>query len=331
MVAYTSATVAWASLPLTPQSAAAEGYLVQFSTSADFTTVAAWTAVPPGASSATVIGLAYATPFFARVGSVGWEGPASFLALGSTTTELPPLSSGTVTGSGITLSVPPAFPQIKSINVFVPPNAFPSGTSVVAVANVAVLPPPVTNEAASITPFGAGVGVVITASGLQPASPVTISMAYDFMQIPAGQSESRLELFRYDPNSAQWTLVPSYDDPVGHVLTAQTPHFSTFAPFFVAAGSDVDSVQVFPQPWEIGDPSSQYWASSLTFSGLPSAASVKIFAVTGELVWNGTAAGSGVLTWNGLNRFGRKAASGTYYAVFASGGGTKTRRLVIIR
>jgi kumamolisin len=331
MVAYTSATVAWSPLPLAPQSAAAEGYLVQFATSADFTTVAAWSAAPPGASSATVLGLAYATPFFARVGAVGWEGLANFLALGSTTTELPPLSSGTVTGSGISLSVPPAFSQIKSINVFVPPNAFPSGTSIVAVANVAVLPPPVTNEASAITPFGAGVGVVITANGLQPASPVTISMAYDFMQIPAGQSEGRLQLFRYDPNSAQWTLVPSYDDPVGHVLTAQTPHFSTFAPFFVSAGTDVDSVQVFPQPWEIGDPSSQYWAGALTFSGLPAAASVKVFAITGELVWSGTAAGSGVLTWNGLNRFGRKAASGTYYAVFTSGGQTKTRRVVIIR
>ncbi len=80
-----------------------------------------------------------------------------------------------------------------------------------------------------------------------------MTMAYDFTQLPVGQSESRLELWRYDPDALQWTLVPSHDDPVGHVLTAQTSHFSTFAPFFVAAGANVSSVQVFPQPWEIGE------------------------------------------------------------------------------
>jgi len=58
---------------------------------------------------------------------------------------------------------------------------------------------------------------------------------------------------------------------------------------------------------------------------------VKIFTITGELVWSGGASASGVLTWNGNNRFGRRAASGTYYATFQSGGKTKVRRVVIIR
>ena len=330
MVAYTSATVAWTPLPLAPPSAAAEGYLVQFSTSPDFTTVAAFSAVAPAASSATVDDLAYATTYFARVGAVGWEGLANFLPLGSTVTALPPLSSGTVSASGLALTVPTSFSQVRSMNVLVPPGAFPAGTPVSAAANVAVLPAAVSNEA-SLTPFGANVGLVLSANGLQPTAPVTITMAYDFTQIPAGRSESELELWRYDPNALQWTLVPSHDDPVGHVLTAQTPHFSTFAPFFVAAGADVSAVQVFPQPWEIGDASSQYWASVLTFSGLPSAATVKVFTMMGELVWSGAASGGGVLTWNGNNRFGRAAASGTYYAAFQSGGRTKTRRLVIIR
>ena len=69
--------------------------------------------------------------------------------------------------------------------------------------------------------------------------------------------------------------MPSHDDPVGHVLTAYTPHFSTFAPFFVAAGADVSEVRVFPQPWEAGDASSPYWSSVLTFSGLPANATVE--------------------------------------------------------
>ncbi len=265
------------------------------------------------------------------MGSLNWEGAANYLTLGSTTTALPPLSSGTVAGAGIYLSVPQAFPQVFSMNVFVPPAAFPAGTPLSAVANLTSLPPAVTNEASSIVPFGTNLGIVLSANGLQPNAPVTITMAYDFTQVPAGQNESRLQMFRYDPNAGQWTLVPSNVGAAGHVLTAQTPHFSTFAPFFVAAGSDVGSVQVWPQPWEIGDAASQYWSSVLTFSGLPPSATVKLFTITGELVWSGTADGAGVLTWNGNNRFGHHAASGTYYVNFKNGGQTKTRRVVIIR
>jgi hypothetical protein len=241
------------------------------------------------------------------------------------------LSSGTVSASGTTLTLPQVYPQVTSINVFVPPGAFPADTPISAGIDAAALPAPVTNEAPSITPFGANVGLILNANGLQPTTPVTITLAYDFTQIPPGQNESRLQLWRYDPTALQWTLVPSQDNASDHVLTAQTPHFSTFSPFFVAAGTDVSDVQVFPQPWEIGDASSQYWSSVLTLSGLPGGATVKIFTIRGELVWDGTAAGSGVLTWDGNNRFGRRVASGTYYASFQNGGQTKVRRLVIIR
>ena len=331
-VAYTSATVAWQALPLAPSSAAAEGYLVQFSTAADFTTVAFSSAVGPGASTATVSGLIFATPYFARVGSIGWEGAATFLALGSTRTALPPLSSGTVTSSGLTLALPRAFAALTSISVFVPPGAFPLGTPISVLSTLSsTIAGGRSNEAGAITPFGPAVGIDLSAGGLQPAIPVRVMMGYDPTQIPAGASERQLLLWRYDVGSWQWTLVPSQVDTSGHMLTAYTPHFSTFAPFFVAAGTDVDAVQVFPQPWEIGDAASQYWSSALTFSGLPASAAVKIFTITGELVWSGDAAASGVLTWNGNNRFGRRASSGTYYAAFQSGGKTKTRRVVIIR
>ena len=289
--------------------------------------------LPAGLSINTSNGAVAGTPTSAGTSSavVSATNPSGTGAATLVFTVYLALSSGTVPSSGITLTLPQVFPQVNSMNVYVPPGAFPAGTAVSAGNESAALPAAVTNEAPSIVPFGTNLGLTLSADGLQPATPVTVTMAYDFTQIPAGQNESRLELWRYDPASLQWTLVPSHDDPVGHVLTAQTPHFSTFAPFFVAAGSDVNSVQVFPQPWEIGDSASQYWSSVLTLSGLPSAAMVKIFTIRGELVWSGTAAGSGVLTWDGNNRFGRRVASGTYYASFQSGGQTKTRRLVIIR
>ena len=331
-VAFTSATVAWKALPLAPSSAAAEGYLVQFATAPDFTTITASSVVAPGAASAVVGGIGYGIPYFARVGAIGWEGGATFLSLGSTTTAVPPLSSGTVTTSGLALVMPPAFSQLTSVSVYVPPGAFPPGTVVSVLSTLgANVAGGRSNESGAITPFGPTVGIDISAGGAQPSVPVRVMIGYDPTQIPLGMNEKQLLLWRYDVASAQWTLVPSVDDPKGHVLTAYTPHFSTFAPFFVAAGTDVSAVQVFPQPWEIGDASSQYWSSVLTFSGLPPSATVKIFTITGELVWSGTAAGSGVLTWDGNSRFGRRVASGTYYAAFQNGGQTKIRRVVIIR
>jgi hypothetical protein len=93
----------------------------------------------------------------------------------------------------------------------------------------------------------------------------------------------------------------------------------------------MSSVQVFPQPWEIGNAASPFGASVLTFSSLPAGARVRIFTLTGELVWDGTASPAGVLTWDGSNRFGRKAASGTYFTAMESAGRKKVRRLVIIR
>ncbi|HEX4048845.1 MAG TPA: hypothetical protein VH309_13460, partial [Elusimicrobiota bacterium] len=306
-VAYTSATVAWTPLPLAPPgppSSAAEGYLVQLDTAPDFSGVNLASAVAPGAQLATVAGLGYATQYYARVGSLNWDGLTNYFTLGSTVTLQPALSSGTVGATGVALAVPSSFPQFSAISVLVPPGSFPAGTPISAVANFAALPPPVTNEAASIVPFGTNVGLVLDANGLQPNSPVTIAMTYDPTQIPAGQNAARLQLWRYDPLAQQWTLIPSQVDTVGHVLTAQTPHFSTFAPFFVAAGSDVSSVQVWPQPWELGDATSQFWSSALNFSNLPPSASVKIFTITGELVWSGTAAADGTLNWDGNNRFG---------------------------
>ena len=330
-VAFTSMTVAWTALPPSPSSAAAEGYLVQLSTAPDFSAVAASSSLPAGAVSAVVAGLSEGTTYYARVGAVGWEGAADFLALGAASTLAPPISSGTVTGAGLTLALSQPFAQVSALDVFVPPGAFPAGTPVSAAANLLPMPGSATNEASEIMPLGALVGFNLTAGGLQPAVPVRLSIRYDPAQLPLGQSESRLQLWRYDLASSQWTLVPSADDSSVHVLTAYTPHFSLFAPFFVAPGADVSSVQVFPQPWEIGDPASQYWASALTFTGLPSGATVKILTATGELVWSGAANGGGVLTWDGGTRFGRQAASGTYYALFQSGGHNKTRRVVIIR
>jgi subtilisin family serine protease len=333
VVSFTSMTVSWTALPLTPSSSTAEGYRLELSTTSGFASIAASSAVAPGASSATIGGLSIATIYYARVAALSWEGlPNDLWVAGSTMTGTPALSSGTQTSGGLTLIVNPGMAALTTIRVDVPASAFPAGTAISAVTSVGVsVVGAKSNEAAGLTQFGPPTAFDLSAGGAQPAAPVRLSITYDPTQIPPDQDERRLHLWRFDPASNQWTLMPSQDDSQAHVLTAYVQHFSSFAPFFVTPGTDLSTVQVFPQPWEIGDPQSQYWASQITFSGLPGGARVRLFTLTGEQVIDGAASAAGVFTWDGSTRFGRRAASGTYFAAIEAGGAKLVRRVVVIR
>ncbi len=329
----TSATAVWQLLPSAPFSATCEGYRLELSTVADGSGVVYSSTVAPGVSTATVTGLTCATTYYARVAALSWEGLPDYFSFGSAATAVPPISSGTVTGAAdLILWLPPAFPQLTQVEVDVPAAAFPVGTSISVMVEMSLdLTVARSNEVAGLTPFGSNVGIELSASGLQPASVVRLSMGYDPAQVPVGRDQKSLRLFRYDPAAGQWTLVPSQVDTSAHTLIAFVPHFSVFAPFFVTASADISAVQVFPQPWEAsGDGTSPYYASALQFSNMPSNARVRIFTVTGELVVDATAAGS-VFAWDGNNRFGRQAASGTYLVAIGSGGQTRVRRVVLIR
>lgn len=330
-VFFTSIAVSWTPLALAPSSCAAGGYLVQLSTAADFSATIFSTQTPTGASVATVAGLSYATRYYARVGALNWEGLPAFLVVGSTVTGVPHLSSGTVSDAGLSLFLAAAFPQIPLVRLEVPPGVFPVGTPVGMTAEMPGTLAAAGSNEAGVLPISDGVGFQLAAAGLQPAKPVRMTLIYEPLLLPAGQDARRLHLMRYDTSSGQWTLVASQTDVRSGVLTSVIAHFSYFAPFFVAAGLEPSATKVFPQPWEIGDPSSAYGASALTFSSLPSGARVRLFTLTGELLWEATAPVSGVLAWDGGTRFGGKAASGSYYALIEAGASKHVRRVVIIR
>ena len=334
-----SVTVAWTA------GGAAEGYRVDFSNSPTFATLAVSVTTPSAATSALVSGLSYDTTYYARVAALNWQSaPNDASVPGTAVTGAPVFSTGVVSGGNLVLSLSALPPPLVSVTVTIPGGAFPTGTDASAIVGFFGTPftslaGAVSNEA-PITPLGAQAAFCVSASatclysgGPQPNAPVLFSIAYNPAELPAGLPESAIQLMRYDPTAGQWTLVASQDDPSAHVLTAYGQHFSLFAPFFLtpATTGDVSDVQIFPQPWELGAPGSQYYASVLTLASLPAGADVKIFTLTGERVWEGTASGSGVATWDGTNRFGRSAASGTYLVVIQSGGTKRLRRVVLIR
>jgi kumamolisin len=340
-----SLSVAWTPLPSSPQAATAESTRVDLSTSPTFAALTASSSVPTSASAVQFTGLSYGTTYYARVASLNWQGAASYFNVpGSTTTGGPVLSTGVVSGGGLVLSLSPLAPPLISVTVTIPGGAFPAGTDASAIAGFFGTPlsslSGATSSEAPITALGASAAFCVSGSvtclysgGPQPSVPIIFSIAYDAAQLPAGGAESAIQLMRYDPTAGGWTLVPSQDNPSTHVLTAYSQHLSLFAPFFVAAAAsgDLAPVQIFPQPWELGAPGSAYFATVLTFSNLPAGADVKIYTIAGELVWEGSASVSGVATWNGANRFGRAAASGTYLVSIDSGGSKRLRRVVLIR
>ena len=74
-------------------------------------------------------------------------------------------------------------------------------------------------------------------------------------------------------------------------------------------------------------------STGIIFDNLPQSASVKVYAVTGQLVASfGTEASGGKLQWDARNGAGRDVGTGLYVAVIKSPGQPSiTRKLLIIR
>ncbi|MBI4349010.1 MAG: fibronectin type III domain-containing protein [Elusimicrobia bacterium] len=331
---HNSVTVQW-----TPPASGAQSYRVEASKSADFAPGAlSRSAAKPGAAGLTtrarltVHRLEVDTEYHLRIAALNPDGVATYAPDLSVTTARTPTANQLTAGAETTVSsvFPSDTQHIKDVRLQVPAESFPSETHLSVVTDVRLqLPPPWTNQG-RLTPLGSSVGVAITAEGLQPKGLLTITMTYDPASL-GGRDPQTMQMASFSEGSDQWSLLPTKVDPRTMTITAVTPHLSLFAPFFVTPAADLAAVQVFPQPWEIGDAGSAQGAPKLTFSNLPAAAKVRLLTITGELLWEERASAGGVLNWDGNTRFGGKAASGTYLALVEAGGLTKVRRVVIIR
>ncbi|HAH05565.1 MAG TPA: hypothetical protein DCM05_03415 [Elusimicrobia bacterium] len=330
-VTFSSVTAQWTPLPTAPQSASATGYSLQASTAADFSGTVSSASVPGQASSLGLAGLEMSTTYYLRAASLNMDGKPKYLSLGSTRTFIATAASGRVSGPPLSVSVAPVFPQLTSISVAAPAGVLPAGSTLSVNTGVLFVMPPADCNQASLRPLGSGVGVEISAGGVQPIGLVSITMQYVPSQLPAGADPNALVIARYSDSSRQWVVLPSRVDSGARTVTAQTDHFSLFAPFLAAAGASLEDLQVFPIPWKIGSGDALYDAPKLTFSSLPADANVRIFTILGELVWREAAGASGILTWDGRNRSGSRVGSGTYLAVIEGAGSKKVRRLVVIR
>jgi len=321
-------------------SASASGYRVEVAEDGGFTSNRRlFDTQDPGASSMEVTGLDGNTTYYFRVGAFNWDRLITYpphdnyLSLGSTLTSVFNRSSDSVSGyeKVILAMTPPFSTVVEYIEVEAPPGSLPSGTELSMIASPGFVYQTQYSNQATLTPLAADIAADISAGGAQPGLPVTVRMRYAAAAIPGGKNPRHLVIANYRDEFGQWTLLPTRVDAANRVLTAQTLHFSIFAPFFVSLGSALDSVQIYPIPWMPGTNDPQFDHPKLTVTNLPADGNIRIYTILGELVHELKADGNPIIYWDGRNDHGEPAGSGTYLAVITGGGARKVRRLVVIR
>lgn len=325
-----SASLNWTALPLVPQANTCTRYVLEASTASNFTGIlkAAYSANNT-VSSLVVTTLVQDSTYYFRVGALNSVGAPVYTSLGSTKTTGALISSTTVVPGETTIaSLVPSFPELSLVQVEAPPGAFPEGSEMSVNATLlGGLPAPDTNQG-RIAPLGGSAGVDISAGGLQPSKPVTVRFTY----VPGalgGVDPRRLVVGRY--TGSGWTLLPTTVDPSANTMTAQTSHFSVFAPLVVTAGTSLDSVQMFPNPWKPGSGSGDFDAQGVSLTNLPDGAEVRIFTILGEEVESLSAGPSGIVLWDGKNSHGRRVGSGTYLVVVSGAGSRRVLRVAVVR
>jgi hypothetical protein len=108
-------------------------------------------------------------------------------------------------------------------------------------------------------------------------------------------------------------------------VSASVSHFSIYG-VMGALAPDVSGFLIRPNPWEVyRDP------KPVLLDNLPDPAEIKVYTVTGQRVTTLNGNGAGTIEWNGTNDQGEALASGVYVLVLKGAGGTKVKKLTIIR
>ncbi len=136
---------------------------------------------------------------------------------------------------------------------------------------------------------------------------------------------SHLAIWRMETPGNVWVRLPaSRVDRGAKTVSADLTHFSVFAVLNVAS-SDLSLLKVFPNPFR---PSRGH--TGVTFSNLPTQATIKIFTLSGRSVRTLDASdGSGSFTWDGRNAAGTLVAPDVYLFLVESGDAKTTGKLAV--
>ena len=281
-------------------------YRVDISTASDFSVLSDSRAVQ--AETCPFSNLTIDTVYWARVQARGQTGILSaFESAGFTQT----LSSSNLSAVALQDSVITLETSYGQISVHLPPGSIGSSTVLTLRPSTSAFAPPL-SAVSDLDPTG--IGVIITHS--PPTlilSAITITLPYRIADLPAGTDRARLILALFDEGNSIWVPLPSVSDTANNRVIGQTWHLSTFQIMQAHPEAGLSEVKIYPNPYRPNSVS-----DVMHFTNMTPYAKVRIYTFLGELVREVTADVNGMAHWDGLNKSGRKAASGVYIAFIQS-------------
>ncbi len=276
-------------------------------------------------SSASVQGLACTfkdlstgATYWAYVESQGQTGIKAYPVFTDTVATLRSANAGTPVSTDTTISLLTSY---GLMSVFIPAGALGGYTQISIHPGSSFMPP--ASAVSGLIPTGIGL-VVDHFPPVLVINPVIITVPYRLSDLPAGTDRTRLILALYDEANAVWVPLPSTSDTANNRVTGQTWHLSTFQIMQTLPETGFSDIKIYPNPYMPNSVS-----GVMSFANMPPYARVKIYTFLGELVREVKADVNGMAHWDGLNKDGRKAASGVYIAFIQTKDGKSSKSLKI--
>ncbi|MCB4791535.1 MAG: multicopper oxidase domain-containing protein [Elusimicrobia bacterium] len=231
------------------------------------------------------------------------------------------ISSGTF-AQHVTLTIA----TVTVTTAVVPPTTPTTTTTTTSTATVTTTVTPVTTVIPTPKQKNLKVSKVVVninnKQNLQPVKPITVTMTYKPANV-TGMNTKKLSLAAYNPATATFVPIPSKVNTTTGKVTGKIKHFSIYAIVELVPEVDLGKVKVYPNPF---DPN----ITDVTIGNLTSAADIRIYTITGELVrrldYNSA---DGLVTWDGTNDSGSKVASGIYLALINGSEGKKVVKIAV--
>ncbi|MEW6617980.1 MAG: gliding motility-associated C-terminal domain-containing protein [bacterium] len=219
----------------------------------------------------------------------------------------------------------------EKIQVDVSANAF-DGTTTFTLTIFPILPVTNFNQATpkikkSISSAWQLLAINSNNEEVMPTATLTIFITYP----EAGfSSDEEMQLKIYRLNNNYWEMLPPENQIVRLDENIIQATITTLSTFIVALPSSpavsLSNVRVYPNPFK---PSKGH--DKITFDGLADAVKIRIYKITGELVYEKEyLATSGYVFWNGTNNHGQTLASGVYIYVIEGSGEKAIGKIAII-
>lgn len=265
-------------------------------------------------SSLSVTGLAcgfknlqIGTTYWAEVRAQGQSGILSdYESAGSTVT----LSTAVLNAVALQDSIVTLETSYGQISVHLPRGSIGSSTILTLRAltpSTAAFSAPI-SAVSQLAPTGVGLEIKHFPPTLVFGA-ITITLPYRISDLPPGTDRNRLILALFDEKNAVWIPLPSVSDTANNRVIGQTWHLSTFQIMQAQSETGLATVKIYPNPYRPNSVS-----DVMHFTNMTPYAKVKIYTFLGELVREIKADVNGMAHWDGLNDYGRKAASGVYIA-----------------